>query len=774
MKLRNDILCGFGAWMAVVVVALLSMVSCSTTSNLPEGETLYTGIKKIDVVDHDGSEGADNAMDEVNAALARKPNGSILGSSTLVYPWPPLRLVLYNKYVNTEKKFGKWIFNKFATPPVLISSVNPDIRVKAATNLLHDYGYFNGKVGYELVPSKKDNRKSKILYTVNMGHGYHIDTVMYAHFNEHTDSLIRQSMDESLLKKGKSFSVIDLDNERQRLSTMFRSYGYFYFMPNYVQFMADTVNHPGNVALKIMPKAGLNDMIKRRWKIGDLKVYVNGYMNEPPTDSIEYKDMKLYYEGKLRVRPSIMYNKVKDKTGDYYSQITQAKTQEAISRLGIFRYTDIQYLPQDSAGNVLNRVINVSYDYPLNGELEFNIKSKSNNYLGPGASFSVVRRNAFHGGEKLSLTLNGSYEWQTNVREKKQAINSYEFGIDASLEFPRVLFPKMSDLDFNFPASTKFSLYADQTNRAGFFKILTLGGSAEYRFRPDAFHQHVITPFKLDFNLLQHTTARFDSITTANPALYLSLKDQFVPSISYTYTYDNSSLDKKNTFWFQTSVTSSGNLLSCFYAMAGKSFKEENKNLFGNPFSQFAKVSAELRYTYKINNKHSIATRLMGGLARAYGNASVVPYSDQFYVGGANSIRAFTIRSIGPGCYHPKEENKYSYIDQTGDIKLEANIEYRFNIFGDLNGAVFLDAGNVWLFKYDELRPGAEFSLKDFYKNIALGTGAGLRYDLDIIVLRLDVGIGLHAPYDTGKKGYYNITSFGKGLGFHFAIGYPF
>lgn len=774
MKSKNDILCGHCAWIAVTVFALLFIVSCSTTSNLPEGETLYTGIKSIDVVDHDGSESADNAMEEVKAALARKPNGSILGSSTLVYPWPPLRLVLYNKYVNTEKKFGKWVFNKFATPPVLISSVNPDIRVKAATNLLHDYGYFNGNVGYELIPSKKDKRKSKILYTVNMGHGYCIDTVMYAHFNEHTDSLIRQSLDESLLKKGKSFSVIDLDNERQRLSTMFRSYGYFYFVPNYVQFMADTVNHPGNVALKIMPKAGLNDMIRRRWKVGDLKVYVNGYMNEKPTDSIEYKDMKLYYEGKLRVRPSIMYNKIKDKTGDYYSQITQAKTQEAISRLGIFRYTDIQYLPQDSAGNVLNRVINVSYDYPLNGELEFNIKSKSNNYLGPGASFSVVRRNAFHGGEKLSLTLNGSYEWQTNVREKKQAINSYEFGIDASLEFPRVLFPRMSDIDFSFPASTKFSLYADQTNRAGFFKILTLGGSAEYKFRPDAFHQHVFTPFKLDFNLLQHTTARFDSITTANPALYLSLKDQFVPSISYTYTYDNSSLGKKNNFWFQTSVTSSGNLLSCFYAIAGKSFKEENKNLFGNPFSQFAKVSAELRYTYKINNKHSIATRFMGGLAHAYGNASVVPYSDQFYVGGANSIRAFTIRSIGPGCYHPKEENKYSYIDQTGDIKLEANIEYRFNIFGDLNGAIFLDAGNVWLFKYDELRPGAEFSLKDFYKNIALGTGAGLRYDLDIIVLRLDVGIGLHAPYDTGKKGYYNITSFGKGLGFHFAIGYPF
>ena len=208
--------------------------------------------------------------------------------------------------------------------------------------------------------------------------------------------------------------------------------------------------------------------------------------------------------------------------------------------------------------------------------------------------------------------------------------------------------------------------------------------------------------------------------------------------------------------------------------MAGKSFKEKNKNLMGNPFSQFAKLSTELRYTFNISRRQSLAMRVMGGIAYAYGNASVVPYSEQFYVGGANSIRAFTIRSIGPGRYHSDEDNQYSYIDQTGDVKFEANIEYRFNIFGDLHGAVFLDAGNVWLVRPDEARPGAEFTLKKFYENIALGTGFGLRYDLDILVLRLDMGIGLHAPYDTGKDGYYNIPSFGKGLGFHFAIGYPF
>lgn len=759
----------------LAVLCFLVIVSgCSTTSNLPEDEILYTGIKKIKVLDDDGSEGADNALTEVRAALGYKPNGSILGSSSLTYPWPPLRLVLYNKYYNTEKKFGRWVFNKFATPPVYISTVNPELRAKAASNMLHDYGYFNGNVTHEIVPSKKNEKKSKVRYYVEMGHGYKIDTVMYDHFNAYADSIITETMHESKLKKGVPFSVIELENERQRLSSQFRNIGYFYFVPNYINFQADTVMSPGNVAINIIPKPGLNDMIRRRWKVGDITVNLMGYNNELPTDSVTYRNMKIRYEGKLRVRPSILYGKIKDMEGDYYSQQLQSKTQDAIGRLGIFRYASIQYIPQDSAGNVLNRVITAGYDYPLDGELEFNVKAKSNNYVGPGASFSVARKNVFGGGEKLALTLNGSYEWQTNVREKKQAINSYQYGIEASLDFPRVLFPGFIHRDFNYPASTKFSLYADQTSRAGFFKILTLGGMAEYKFRTDRLHQHSFTPFKLDFNLLQSTTSQFDSITSANPALYLSLKDQFVPSMSYTYTYDNTSLGKKNVIWWQNTIVSSGNILSCFYAMAGKDFKEKNKNLMGNPFSQFVKLSSELRYTYKINNKHSIATRIMGGVARAYGNASVVPYSEQFYVGGANSIRAFTIRSIGPGRYHPDDDNKYSYIDQTGDIKIEANIEYRFNIWGSLFGAVFLDAGNVWLFDYDELRPGAEFTLKDFHENIALGTGVGLRYDLDILVLRLDMGIGLHSPYSTDKSGYYNIPSFGKGLGFHFAIGYPF
>ena len=181
-----------------------------------------------------------------------------------------------------------------------------------------------------------------------------------------------------------------------------------------------------------------------------------------------------------------------------------------------------------------------------------------------------------------------------------------------------------------------------------------------------------------------------------------------------------------------------------------------------------------MRNLFRIDSRNHIATRLMAGAIASYGNSTTAPYSEQFYIGGANSLRAFTVRSLGPGSYHPADATRYSYLDETGTLKLEANIEYRARLFGNLQGALFVDAGNIWLLREDKERPGGKFTIKDFADQIALNTGFGLRYDLQFLVLRFDVGIALHYPYDTGKSGYYNIPSFGKGYAWHFAIGYPF
>ena len=763
--------------LAVTLGLLLS--ACSTTRNLPEGEVLYTGIEEIKVENADESKAGEATMDEIEAALAYPPNNALLGSSSLRVPFP-FGLWVYNAFVNKEGKLGKWIFRKLAAKPVLISTVNPEVRVKVARNLLNEYGYFQGESAFEVIPDEKNPRKAKLAYTITMNHPYTLDSVEYVHIRHRADSLIDATAGERLLRTGDPFNVVRLQAERERISSMLRDNGYYYFRPDFITYQADTTLVPGKVTLRVAPKESLPRTALRTWRLGDISVWLNGYNNEPPTDSVRYKNLTVHYEGKLRVRPSVLYKRLYLKPGDLYSQRAQERTQTALARLGIFRYTELSYAPRDTMRrqDTLDLCVNAAYDLPLDGELELNVTAKSNDQVGPGAVFSVTKRNIFGGGETFGVKLRGSYEWQTGNKldDNSSKINSYELGLSTTLTFPRVLFPAWGRRDLDMPAATTFRLYADQMNRARFFKLLAFGGEAAYEFQPSATSRHSVTPFKLAYNLLQRTTAEFDSITNVNRALKESLQDQFVPSMSYTYTYDDSPLtDRAHHLWWQASVTQAGLVVNGLYALAGERFGKEGKKLLGNPFAQFLKGTLEARYDYDLGKKQHLVGRVMAGAIYSYGNARTSPYNEQFYIGGANSIRAFTIRSIGPGRYFQNSaDNQYAYIDRTGDIKFEANLEYRFPILGDLHGATFLDCGNIWLLRQDEGRPGGQLKWGSFLNDLALGTGFGLRYDLSFIVIRFDVGIGLHLPYDTGKKGYYNIPRFKEGMGYHFAIGYPF
>ncbi len=761
-----------------LLLGLLSW-SCSTTKNLPEGAVLYTGISKIEIQQPDASEAGRSTVVEVEAALAYPPNNALLGSSSVRVPFP-FGLWVYNAFVNKEGKVSRWIFNKLAAKPVLISTVNPDVRVKVARNLLNEYGYFNGATSYALVPDKKDPRKAKIAYQVTMNQPYTIDSILYVRMRNRVDSLLPRLSSERLIRKGDNFNVVRLQEERERIADRLRDNGYYYFRPEYMIYQADTTITPGKVSLRIVPKEGMPRNALIPWKLGNVDFYLNGYRNEQPTDSIRYKNLTIHYEGKLRVRPKVLYDRLYFRPGDRYSQTQQERSQTALARLGIFRYAEFQYAPRDTMRrqDTLDLRIHTVYDLPLDGELELNVTAKSNDQIGPGAVFSVTKRNMFGGGETFGVKLRGSYEWQTGNKLDAggSKINSYELGLSTTLTFPRLLFPTLGKRDLNFPATTTFRIYADQLNRARFFKMLSFGGDASYEFQPSATSHHSVTPFKLAYNLLQHTTAEFDSIADSNKALMKSLQDQFVPSMSYTYTYDDSPITtKRHHVWLQGSITQAGLLMNAAYAIAGKPFDKEGKKLFGNPFAQFIKGTVEAHYNYQLGENQRLVGRIMAGAIYSYGNARTAPYNEQFYVGGANSVRAFTIRSIGPGRYYQSsDENKYAYIDRTGDLKFEANLEYRFPIMGDLHGATFLDCGNIWLLREDPDRPGGRLKAGHFFKDLALGTGFGFRYDMDFLVIRFDVGIGLHLPYETGKSGYYNLPRFKDGMGYHFAIGYPF
>lgn len=757
-----------------IVCFLLGAASCSTTRNLPEDELLYRGIKKIDVLSQDESGNGEQALEEITAAVTQTTKyGFIL----------PYRLWAYNSFEKYEKGVGKWIFKKIAADPVYLSTVNPGTRTKVASNLLHDYGYFDGKVTYQ-VDTLKNPKEIKLSYQIDMGKPYYIDTLTYEKFSPFADSLIRRSDSHRLIHSGDHFNVLRLNEERQRIIDLLRDNGYYYARTDFLTILADTIMRPGYVSLKIVPKSNIPQEALRTYRLGHTSVYLTGYNGERPTDSLKLRDFTIYYAGK---KPGIKYGVLRKRfiyrSGEKYSQLRQNYTQEALARLGVFKFSEFQYTPRSNGGDTLDIRVNAMFDLPYNSELELNVKTKSTKQTGPGAFFSLSRRNFRRMGASLNLELRGSYEWQTSstVDGESSVMNSYELGTSLSLEFPRLVLPWIRDrIDpFRFPSQTNFKIYAEQVNRARYFKMLSFGGTVSYSFQPSRSMKHTVTPLHLAFNHLQRRTAAFDSIAEANPMLFHSLSDQFIPSVTYTFTYDNSWMKKRIRTWWENSITSAGNVTSLIYMACGKGFNTRDKEFLGTPFAQFLKFTSEIRPLYQISEKQQLAGRFMAGVVWAYGNKTIAPYNEQFYVGGANSIRAFTIRSIGPGRFHPSENSSYSYVDETGDIKLEANLEYRFrmmsNLFGgNLNGAVFLDAGNVWLMRKDEARPGAEFTFSKFFDNWAVGTGIGIRYDLSFLILRLDWGIALHVPYETGKRGYYNIPNFKDGMGIHFAIGYPF
>ena len=774
MKMRNK---------NTLLVGLLCilMSACSTTKNLPEGETLYTGIDKLEVVNEDKTLAGITALTEVEAALAYAPNNAIFGSSSLRWP-VPFGLWVYNGFEKYQDKkgIGRWIFDHLGKSPVLMSSVNGETRAKVATNLLHDYGYFNGSVSYKEVP-QKNPKEAKVSYVIDMARPYFLDSIAYLKYPHYADSLIQSTRSLSVLKSEENFNVLKLEEERQRLSNLFRNHGYYYYRPEFTTYRADTLQKSGYVSLQVVPRNGIPAEAKKQYYIGNTSVYLTGYDNEPPTDTLRLRTMTFYYSGKKPgIRPNALMRNVFFRKGELFSQDRQTFTQEAIARMGVFRYSEFRYEPKDTTvnGDTLNVNMYATFDKPYNAELELNMTTKSTDQTGPGAVFKITRNNFQRMGANLSFEVRGSYEWQTNsnVEGNSSKLNSYELGTSLSLDFPRLILPwKDTDLlRSRYQQKTSFKIYGNLLNRARFFNMLSFGGNVTYDFRKSRTWKHTITPFQLTFNTLMSTTERFDSITATNPSLALSLGDQFIPSMNYTFTYDNARLKRDYQLWWENSITSAGNVTSLLYAALGKDFSEKNKKLLGTPFAQFMKFTSEIRTLFKVGEKQHIAARLMGGVLWSYGNQTIAPYSEQFYIGGANSLRAFTVRSLGPGTYNPGKNTKYGYLDQTGDIKLEANVEYRFPIFGELYGATFLDAGNVWLMRKDESRPGGELTLKNFAKSIALNTGVGVRYDLTFLVIRLDMGIALHVPYETGKSGYYNIPKFKDGLGLHFAIGYPF
>ncbi len=753
---------------AALAIAAIGGWSCSTTKRLGTDDILYTGVKKINIAQPtDSTPLADGVASEVKDAVNVAPNNSLISPYVR---WPiPLGLWVYNNWSNPPSGLKHWLYEKLVAEPVLISDVRPEVRVKMIDEILDNNGYFRGTASYRLIQGKNP-KKARISYYISPGPEYRISSVELpsdtSHLHHLIDSVARKNR---YLQPGSRYCTDSLSATRIRIANAVRNRGYYFFRPEFIEYLADSTLMPQQIALRVTLASNIKPQMLARYTTGTVTTRIHRNQGGGTPDTMQTRRGTLIQMKPSRLRKELIPECIRFRTGRTFSVRQMNQTQTNLSRLGIFNGIEINVIPDSTKSNTLNVEIDCTFDKPLEASIEVNATSKSNSYLGPGIDLRLTNHNVFGGGEQLSVDLKGSYEWQTG-RGRNSVFNSYEVGLSSSLSFPRLLAPRFiprSRRELNW---TRISLSADLLNRPHYFSMAQFNAAFTYDWRASRHVSNSLTLFKLTYINLMRTTAEFDSIMNANRAIAESFRSQFIPQMQFNYVYDRA-FDNNNSLNWQFTLQEAGNVFWAIYRACGK---KGEKELFGTPFSQFVKGSTQLVYNRRLWGDHWLVSRVAVGAAHAYGNSSQVPYSEQFYVGGANSIRAFTVRSIGPGSYRVPQNQINGYFDQTGTFKFEMNVEYRFPIFGPLHGAVFIDSGNVWLLKADPERPGGELKAGSFLKDLALGTGVGLRVDIGMLVVRGDLGIGIHAPYDTGKRGYYNMTKFKDSLAFHLAIGYPF
>lgn len=759
----------------LVVASLALLHSCSTTSRLADGEVLYTGVKKIQYNHSDSVTIDGDVKDQIFSAVNVKPNNPLYSP---YYRTPfPIGLWVYNHWDENSKGLKGWLYKKLVAKPVLINRVRPETRVNMINELLRNNGYFDSKSSYELVYNEKNNKKAKISYEIDLKAPYTLGTISYLNTGTALDNIIDSvARAHRYFRTGSRYCNDSLNNVRIDIANELRNRGYYFFRPEYIEYFADSVTQKGVINMQLKKAANIPNQASTKYLSNEITVWVDDDVIGGTPDTVVARNCTIIKMQPVHIDNKLIPSCIRGRKGRPFRVGNMDMIQMYLARTGIFSNINIQAVPRDTlldnGYGLMDLNITCVLDKPIELMVEAKATTKTNSFIGPGLGAGIKHKNIFGGAEQLSADLTASYEWQTGKggAYKNSDFNSYQVGLDLGLTIPRLLAPRFIDRARRYTNWTRFTLGGEFLNRPNFFKMARVSADMTWEWHSRKYSQHKFTPLKITYTNLLSTTEAFDSAAFHNRAIAQSFDDVFIPQMSYTYTLDRT-FGKNNILW-STTVTEAGNL--CYLIWRACGVEKGFMHILGTYFSQFIKAHTQFVWTRSLFGDHKFVGRLFVGAAHAYGNSSQVPYMEQFYIGGSNSLRGFAVRTVGPGSYRPKVIDRNSYYDQTGTFKLEVNLEYRFPLMGYLKGAVFADAGNVWLLEEDSYRTGGTLSGKRFFKDLALNTGLGLRFDMGMIVIRADLGIALHAPYDTGKKGYFNMPSFTDGLAFHIAIGYPF
>ncbi len=769
----------------IYLFLLLALNACNIAKHLPENERLYAGTDIVMKADSTVSEDEQGSLKEELEALARpRPNKKLFG-----YPYK----VGFYYLLGEPKKNGvrAWFRRKFGEEPVLASAkaISSNIPVWRAT--LQNEGYFGSTVTGAL---KESGYKARGVYEVNVKQRYYVDSIAFLSDSTPVRRALRVAGRRTIIKKGDPYRFDNIKLERERISQALKQRGYYYFLPDYIAILADndSARHHTNLYFAIKPE--MPEAAGVPYGIRDVFIYPNYNLSTAQTDTNLRKAYKTNEQFNIvdstqRFNPKLFRDIVTVQPGNRYSSRAQDLTLSRFINVGAFKFVRNRFEP-DQQGD--SAVLDVHYyltPYPTKSiRLEIDGTSRSNNFNGSQVILSWRTRNALRRAELLTLNANVGIEYQIGGGD--QSITNYRYGAEAVLSFPRLVSPYRfrSDQRQALP-KTNVTLSYQKIIRGALYDLNSFQTTFGYAWRQSQQIEHSFQPFNITYVRPSNISTAFIDSAAANPFIFrqfLSVLNarQLILSSLYSFNY-NSSLRSSSlsTFRLATNVEVAGNLANLF---VNKRDDNGDKIIFSVPFAQFLRLDADARLYTKLTPKVTWANRLFAGLGITYGNSTglQLPLTKQYFVGGSNSIRAFRPRAIGPGLFtRDTIRNGFLFQDGGGDIKLEANTELRAKFGQYLEGAVFVDAGNIWTYSNNDVfgqEANAKFS-SDFIKQIAIGAGVGIRIDLSYFLVRFDLATPLRKPYKTnGSEWVINQINFGssewrkQNLVFNIAVGYPF
>lgn len=757
----------------LIVAVVAVFASCSTTRTVPAGDALYTGAG-VKVEGKNISNKKKKAIKAEMEALVRPlPNKKILGI--------PFKLMMYNLPGDTvkEKSLGGWIRRKFGEPPVLLSSVSISRNSEVLGSALQNEGYFQATTTGDTTVK---NKKAKAEYTVVPGNQYTINNIDFGRDSSVLQKAINKTIDKSLLKKNDPFNLAVIKAERERIDAALKENGFYYFDPDYLIIETDSTIGNNKVNLYVKVKPGAPSQARRVFTINDVFIFPGFSLSANASDTV--KRGAVLYDGyyvadrRKTYKPAMFSRTMQFSRGDIYNRKDQNQSISRLMNLGVFKFVKNRFEPvyiNDSAK--LNTFYYLTSLPKKSIRAEVNASTKSNNLTGSSVTIGWRNRNIFGGGELLSVNATAGFEVQFGGQLK--GYNTYRGSIENQLTFPRFVVPFLSlNTRSGFVPKTNMLLAYDVLVKEKLYTMNSFRAQYGYSWKETINKEHELNPVSINYVQPLVITQEYKDSIQKYPALEKAVEKQFILGSNYNYNYNQlAGNNGMRGLYFNGNLDLSGNIAGLLTGADVN--KGKPKYIFNAQFSQYVRAETDIRYYVKLSGKNIWANRVIVGIGYPYGNSTALPFVKQFFSGGNNSLRAFRSRSVGPGTY--KDTINTTFLpDQSGDIKLEFNTELRAKLFSIVYGALFVDAGNIWLYNDDPNKPGAKFS-GNFIKELAVGTGVGLRFDISFLVLRFDVAFPLRKPWlPEPERWVINQISFGDktwrrdNLVFNIGIGYPF